>query len=96
MAKNENKNVVEETKVEAPVVGDTVTESTPVIGVVSNCSRLNIRKKAGIKSPVVRIVDRGKEVIINESKSTEKWFNVTTRDKISTTGFCMKEYIKIK
>lgn len=92
-------------KREEAMVEETVAEETPevveavkvVLGVVANCSRLNIRKKA-VKTnkpeDVVCIVNAGAKLTIDEDKSNKNWYKVTTED--GKEGFCMKEFVTIK
>jgi uncharacterized protein YgiM (DUF1202 family) len=107
--KNEVEVVVEETEVaevitEAPAVEETVTdapapEKKPAkkvkIGVVSNCSKLNVRTNPHPNAHVELIIDKGTEVEIVGSNGD--FYDVrkgTTTEGFS--GWCMKKYISIK
>ena len=98
MAKREMKTVkaeeqiVEETTVETPVVE--VEEPKALIGVVTGCTRLNVRKKPNVKADVVKVIDAKDEVQIFENESNKEWYWVVTKDE--TTGFCMKKFITVK
>lgn len=90
----EVETVAEET-METPVA-----ETEPAIevvaeikGVVSNCGRLNVRKKPNAESDAIAVIPVGAEVFIDMDASTEDFYkvNVNGRD-----GFCMKKYITIK
>lgn len=89
-------------------VEETVVENIPegadpgvamVIGVVSNCVRLNVREKPNIKSDVVCVIPRDSEVVIDEDKSTNAFYYVCVSNIVEKTqfeGYCMKKYISIK
>lgn len=64
------------------------------IGVVANCSRLNVRKNPNRHSEVLGIIDKGAEVIIDEANSTVNLYKVCTASGLE--GYCMKEYIVVK
>lgn len=82
--------------VEEPVVQEPVTEVevTPVTGIVSDCSRLNVRRSPVPTAAVVGIVDRGASVQIDEEKSTAEFYKVCTASGVE--GFCMKKFITVK
>lgn len=68
-----------------------------VVGVVTGCSRLNVRSKPNIKSDVLEIVDAGKEFAIDERKSTNAFYAVYSYNSGERVeGFVMKKYITIK
>jgi len=97
---------VEVTETETPEVEEPVVEETeekieeeeveeteePVIGVVVNCSRLNVRGKASTDAEVLKIIDAGAQVKIYEEESTEEFYKVLSGGIV---GFCMKEFIEI-
>lgn len=66
-------------------------------GFVSNCKRLNIRKKPNKESEVLMIVDAGEFLqIIKPEKATGDWYKVVAEvDEVETTGFCMKEFVTL-
>lgn len=80
--------VTEEVKEETPVVEEKIIP----IGVVVNCSRLNVRKAADVNSKIVCEINAGTEVTIDET--VEQFYKVTLEN--GKIGFCMKKYIKIK
>lgn len=61
------------------------------IGIVANCSKLNIRKDPDIKSEVVCVVRARSELKIDMDESTDDWFKVCTA--AGSEGFCMREYV---
>ena len=84
--------VIEEVVEEVEVLTEE-TVSKPVIGVVSNCDRLNVREKPFKGANVLTILGGGCDIIINEHLSTETFYHVQTRHGIQ--GFCQKDYISI-
>ena len=67
-----------------------------VTGIVANCDKLNVRKQPNIKSDVVVVIDKGTEVIIDETKSTEDFYRVRSASESKPFyGFCMKKYITV-
>ena len=99
---NKQSKPVVDTPVEPEVIEEVVEEveavteeviPKPVIGVVSNCDRLNVREKPFKEANVLTILGGGCDVIINEHLSTETFYHVQTRHGIQ--GFCQKDYISI-
>lgn len=76
-----------------PEVIEEVVETT-LLGTVVDCKKLNVRKHPSIKSDVVCIISEASEVIINNEKSRNDFYKVTTSAGIE--GFCMKKYIRIE
>lgn len=62
-------------------------------GIVTNCSRLNIRKEPNVDSDIACSVSNNTEVIIDEESSNDGFYKITTSAGIE--GFCMKKYIEI-
>lgn len=91
-AKAVNEEAVEIVNEEAVEAAETVNEEV-VTGIVCNCNKLNIRKKADVGSKSVGIIERDDEVSIIDDKDNT-FYEVLTAD--STHGYCMKKYIKIK
>ena len=65
-----------------------------MIGVVIDCSSLNIRAKSNINSEIIATVKAGTELLFNEDESVNEWYKVCTEAGIE--GFCMKKYISIR
>lgn len=100
MAKREMKTVKKEEKIDELQithyeVEEKVEDVTPkiLLGVVTDCSKLNVRKKANIKSEVASVINAKTEVTVYPDESTKDWYKVKVNDVI---GFCMKKFIKIK
>lgn len=66
----------------------------PMIGVVIDCSSLNIRAKSSINSEIIATVKAGTKLLINEDESIGEWYKVCTEAGIE--GFCMKKYVSIR
>lgn len=77
-----------------PGVPEESLNKSPVIGVVTDCVRLNIRKEPSIDAPVVCEVPALSKLMVDFDKSSEEWVVVCTEDGIE--GFCMKKYVAIK
>lgn len=75
----------------APVV-EAVPE-IPAIGVVANCSKLNVRIKPAAGAQVVTVIDAGTQVEIDESKSTAEWYKVIV--PTVNEGYCMRKFINV-
>lgn len=105
----ENKNALEgamETKKEmmsgigTGVVDLGTIDARPVFekktfGTVSNCKKLNVRSEAVKKTNnVLCIVSVGDRLSIDEKKSTNAWFYITTATGVS--GYCMKEFVTVE
>lgn len=87
-----NENVTQE-PVEN-VTQEPVEKEAPKVGVVDNCSRLNVRVAPRITADVRLIINKGDEVTLCEKQPKGEWFRVRTQD--NTEGFCMKKYITIQ
>lgn len=67
------------------------TVTKPVYGVVTNCTRLNVRKKPHRGSDVLEIIEEDDTVTIIMHKSTRNWYYVQTES--GTEGYSMADYI---
>lgn len=74
-----------------PVV--TVAEAKPLVGVVTGCTRLNVRLQPSRDSRSLCVLAEGSKVVV-EPNSTTEWYGVRTKDGV--TGYCMKKFITIK
>jgi ribulose 1,5-bisphosphate synthetase/thiazole synthase len=69
--------------------------STPVTGIVTNCSKLRVRKTPNANADnVICEIDANSEVIIDETKSTNEFYKVCTGAGFE--GFCMKRFITVQ
>lgn len=98
---NEDIETIEEIEVDMNENEDTtdavITEDeTPtIIGVVSGCKNLNIRKKPVVNDKnVLCVVPAGTMIIvIDPDKATKEWYKVELEN--GDTGFCMKQYVSV-
>ena len=83
-----NESIVDEEPAE-------VVEPDPVvIGVVTDCLKLNIRKEPNKNSDPVCVIDALSELVIDLKASTFNWFKVETKDGVE--GFCMKKFVAVR
>lgn len=81
--------------IESPAEVKETPKGSITIGVVTNCSKLNVRKTPNVNSSVSGVINLNDEVmIIDIEKSTDEFYKVRTESGLK--GFCMKKYIKIK
>ena len=66
----------------------------PIIGIVTNCVRLNVRETPIITAKILSEVDVNSKLMIDETESTEEWFKIYTETGIE--GFCMKKFIAVQ
>lgn len=66
----------------------------PTIGVVVNCTKLNVREQPSAGADIVCVLVALDEVQIDEDESTEDFYKVCTVSGLE--GFCMKKYIVIR
>jgi uncharacterized protein YgiM (DUF1202 family) len=65
----------------------------PVTGIVSGCSKLNVRTEPETIADIACIIDANSEVKIDMAKSNKDWFKVTTASGVD--GYCMRKFVKI-
>lgn len=85
---------VDQTNVETTPAVVTPAPIEPVEGVVTGCSRLNIRKEPSLTGEVICELPVDTTLMINHDKSTEEWFNICL--EIGGEGYCMKKFVTIK
>ena len=83
---------------DAPVIPEenkeeAVSEEVAAKGIVSNCSRLNVREKGSMKSTILKVIDAGTEVDILEIPSKGQFYKIKREDII---GYCVKDFIEVK
>ena len=71
-----------------------VEEPKPVFGVVSDCTKLNIRKSPSPNGNVICTVNENTKLMIILEESTAEWYKVC--NSAGLNGFCMKKYVAIK
>lgn len=80
--------VVEATE---PEIEEAVEEVTEVIGVVTDCVKLNVRKAPNATAEIICTIPLGTEVMIDEDKSTGDFYAICTEAGVE--GYCMKKFI---
>ena len=63
-------------------------------GVVTDCLKLNVRKKPSADAEVLVTIDALSKVMVDMAESTNDFFKVVTETGIE--GFCMRKYIALK
>lgn len=86
MKESINKEIIKEENIKEEV-------KRTVKGKVIDCTRLNVRRRPNKDSEVNCIIDVDSIVEINENKSNDEWYRVTTDNGIY--GYCMKQYISL-
>ena len=103
----------EKTKVSVPTVNNTPTPASedtqasipetevtidPVIGYVSNCEKLNIRRDPDTNAEILIVVNNNTKVEIDEELSTDEFYSVVAYcpNDVTVEGYAMKDFIDIK
>lgn len=86
MKESINKEIIKEENIKEEV-------KRTVKGKVIDCTRLNVRRRPNKDSEVNCIIDVDSIVEINENKSNDEWYRVTTDNGVY--GYCMKQYISL-
>ena len=92
--------VIKPVEVETPVVQEVVEEPVevepekPVVGVVTNCLKLNVRVEPKPTAEVLCVLERNSELSIDKAESTEAYYKVCTAAGLE--GYCVKFFVKIK
>lgn len=72
---------------------DPVAEPARMMGVVSGCARLNVRKAPKPRAEVICEIDCGTEIEIDEENSTVDFYKIFTASGIE--GYCIKTYVTV-
>lgn len=64
----------------------------PVMAVVIDCRKLNVREEPKADANVVDTIDVNSEVMIDMTESTDEFYKIHTASGLE--GFCMRKYIK--
>lgn len=100
-----DKEAVIEQQITEPEVEELITATVPesdpepeqeksIIGIVTDCLKLRVRKQPNTAAEVLCEIDALSEVQIDEKESTEEFYKVCTEAGIE--GFCMKKFIAVK
>ena len=74
-----------------------VAEQTKIVGLVTNCLKLNIRSTPVNDTTgenIIATIDACTEVVIDEDASTDEFYKICTA--FGVEGFCMKGYIAVQ
>lgn len=86
---------VEEKKVfEEPAIEELTEAPKTIMGIVSDCTKLNVRKAPNSEADVVCTIPVSTKVQIDEVESTEDFYKVCTEAGVE--GYCMKKFIMIE
>ena len=84
---------VVEPVIEEPVVEPVIDEPEPIIGVVTDCLKLNVREFATKNADILGVIDAATELVIIEEESTKDFYKICTSTGLE--GYCMKKFISI-
>lgn len=65
-----------------------------LVGVVHNCSKLNVREKPSKRVNVLEVLASSQEVIVCGNQLSNGWVKVKTNN--GNVGYCMADFIKTK
>lgn len=68
-------------------------EDDKIIGVVTECAKLNVREEPVADAEILTTIPLGAEVQVDIFESTEDFYKITTEAGVE--GYCMKDYINI-
>lgn len=89
-----NKNYEGAAVLDEPVMVAEDTQQEDVIGIVTDCLKLNICKEPSKDSEVATIVNCLDELKIDIKASTDDWYAVRTAAGVE--GFCMKKFVGVR
>jgi len=73
---------------------EVVEVPTMLIGIVTSCTKLNIRNSPDKTAEVVGQVFVNSELVIDVEKSNDDWYCVCTSAGVE--GFCMRDFVTVK
>lgn len=65
-----------------------------VIGVVTDCMKLNVHKEASVDAEVLAVIDCLSKVMVDMDASTNDFYKICIAAGVE--GFCMKKYIAVR
>lgn len=76
-------------------VTEEVTYTTKTkTGIVTGCTKLNVRQEPNTDCSVVCIIDESSTVIIDDQDSITDWYKVCAEN--GAEGYCMKKFISVE
>ena len=96
MSKNKQNSEITETAENNELPSETAetVQNDIVEGIVSNCTKLNIRKVPKPGSDVVCVVDAGTLLQVDQKRSNKDFYKVTT--EAGAEGFAMCQFVTIE
>lgn len=70
-----------------------IEEPKPIIGVVTDCLKLNVREFPNTTAPILGVITAATELIIIEEESTADFYKICTSAGLE--GYCMKKFVTI-
>ena len=70
----------------------TKKQTAKYYGKIYNCSLLNIRKEASLKSLVIGVLDSKSTFTINKTQSTDDFYKISYNGII---GYCLKDFVEV-
>ena len=86
--------VIRAEPIEEPVVVMSPIQVLPAVGIITNCTKLNIRKEPKVNAEVLCVVDHHTEVVVNLDESTDDFYKICTAAGIE--GYCVKHFVTVK
>lgn len=93
MAKKQTKVNPETEMAEVTPVETTEVTKKLVDGKVTNCTKLNVRKKPELTAEPIAVVDVSTTLAVDIDKSITDWYKVTLAN--GKSGYCMKQYVTL-
>lgn len=90
---SEIENLVEESEEVEEPTDEAKNYRESLVGYVTGCAKLNIRKEPYIKSDVICVVSEKDVLLVDQNKSTHEWYKVYTETGFD--GYCMKQYVNV-
>lgn len=83
------------TEAEEPEV-EVVEEPVPEVKGRVTCEKLNVRMAPSTDAPVMTVIKKGDEVVIDTSQELADWYAIKTSSQggISAEGFAMSKFIE--
>lgn len=69
------------------------TQKEPVLGLISDCANLRVRKEPDDKAEVLGTIPVDTEVMIDEDESTREFYKIYTDSGLE--GFCMRRFVTV-
>ena len=84
-------STVEQEEVSEEIVEESIEQPSEKLRGIVRCINLNVRKEPNLDSTKIGCLKTGDEIVIDPSKSTDRWYKVSTDSGLD--GYCVKEFI---